>query len=238
MTMVRWQNITWAAVAGLVTLWTLRRAGWPAIRGFLMCAAAGVCAFLPQLVFWQVVRGSWYSVPAADHDFSLRSLHIADVLFSPNHGLLSTTPLVYIAVLGLPLFFRRDLALAIVLVGGFLAQVIVNSGTGTWWGGPGFGARRFDSSLLVFSVGPGRAVRVVAHSGRSWRRWPRCSCFVVANLTLMVDVRNRTLPSSGAITFTDVAQHRVRARRQSVFVSLQRLRRVALRRGLVDCTTA
>ena len=203
MSLVRWQNVLFAGLAGVVTLWQIRRAGWPAVRGALVFAAATVVAFLPQLIFWQIVRGSWMSVPAADHGFDLRSLHVGDVLFSPNHGLLSTTPLVYIALFGLPLFVRRDPPLALVLIGGFIVQVIVNSGSGDWWGGPSFGARRFDNCLLAFGVGLAMLL--------TWlRRRPVVApmlvlvCFLAVNLSLMADVRRRALPSAAALTIPDM----------------------------------
>jgi len=202
MAMVRWQNVLYAGLAGAVTLWQIRRAGWPAVRGAALFAAATLAAFLPQLIFWQIVRGSWMSVPASDHGFDLRSLHVGDVLFSPNHGLLSTTPLVYVALFGIPLFIRRDVPLAIVLFGGFVLQVIINSGSGDWWGGPGFGARRFDNCLLAFAIG--LATLVV------WlRRRPLVvpglvlAGFLAANLALMADVRSRAHPSAAAITVPD-----------------------------------
>jgi len=203
MTLVRWQNVMFAVVAIPVTLWPLRRAGARALSGVAVFAAVFFLTFLPQLIFWQLVRGSWHSVPAADHGFSLASLHIADVLFSPNHGLLATTPLVYPALLGLPFFVRRDPALATVLIGGFLVQVIVNSGSGDWWGGPGFGARRFDSSIAAFTIGLAglivwlRRRPLVAPMGA-------LAVLVGVNLAVMADTRRQALRSSEAVTLTDM----------------------------------
>jgi hypothetical protein len=172
------------------------------VRGVLISAAAGAIAVLPQRIFGKVARGGWLAVPAADHNFSLRALHVFDVLFSSNHGLLATTPLVYIALLGLPLFIRRDRPMAVLLVIGFATQVVINSGNDGWWGGPGYGARRFDNCLLVFAVGLAALL--------AWmRERPLVApalvlgVFIAGNLMVMADVRNRRLPSSDAITFPD-----------------------------------
>ncbi|HEX5071117.1 MAG TPA: hypothetical protein VFV78_12950, partial [Vicinamibacterales bacterium] len=205
MTLVRWQNVMFAAVAMPVTLWILRRAGARALIGAAMFSGAWLLVFLPQLVFWQIVRGTWRSIPAADHGFSLASLHVADVLFSPNHGLLATTPLVYLMLLGLPFFVRRDPPLAAVLIGGFLVQAVVNGGSHDWWGGAGFGARRFDSSMVLFCIG--------LASLFAWlRRRPLVAPltvmagFIALNLALMIDTRRQTLHSAEAVTVPDMMQ--------------------------------
>lgn len=210
MTMVRWQNITFVLLAVALSAWALRGSWLAAARGLAACAAAGLIAFSPQLVFWKVVRGGWLDVPAADHNFSLRALHVWDVLFSSNHGLLATTPLVYVALLGLPLFIRRDRSLALVLILGLASQVVINSGNDGWWGGPGFGARRFDNCLLVFGIGLAALL--------AWLRdrplvapVAVISAFVAGNLVVMADVHSRVLPSSDAVTFMD-AMRSVHAR--------------------------
>lgn len=205
MTLVRWQNVMFAVVTVLVTLWTLRRTPAKALTGAAVCGASCLLVFLPQLVFWQIVRGSWHSIPAADHGFSLMSLHVADVLFSPNHGLLATTPLVYLALVGLPFFIRRDPALAAVLIGGFLVQVIVNSGSGDWWGGPGFGARRFDSNMLAFGIGLA-SLFVWLRKRPLVAPLAALAVFIAVNLLVMVDTRRQALHSAEAVTLTDMVQ--------------------------------
>jgi hypothetical protein len=205
MTLVRWQNVMFAVVALSVTLWILRRAGARALAGAAAFSGAWLLVFLPQLIFWQVVRGSWHSIPAADHGFSLASLHVADVLFSPNHGLLAATPLVYLTVLGLPFFIRRDPALATVLIVGFLIQIVVNGGSGDWWGGPGFGARRFDSSLLAFGIGLA-SLFVWLRKRPLVAPLAALAVFVGVNLAVMLDMRSQALRSSEAVTLPDMAQ--------------------------------
>jgi hypothetical protein len=206
MTMVRWQNALVAIAPLAVSLWQSRRRGWArATAAAGVVAVGGLVAFFPQMFFWRFVRGEWISVPASDHGWDPGALHIADILLSPNHGLLSVTPLAYIALLGLPLFVRRDRGLAAVLAVTFVGQVFANSASGDWWGGPGFGARRFDSSLLIFATG----LLAIA----SWcRRRPLAipalglAALVSLNVMLMADVRRQVLPAAEAITLPDAAQ--------------------------------
>ena len=126
--------------------------------------------------------------------------HMTDVLFSPNHGLLTWTPLIYLSVLGLVIFMQRAPAVGWLLTSGFIAQVYVNSVVLGWAGGSAFGARRFASCMLVFAVGlaaflqwlrrhPGVGVAALA------------GALVVGNLFFMWDFRAGRLPTSGGITF-------------------------------------
>ena len=200
MTMVRWQNITFIAAPLAISLFQCWRRRQPSVHAALLFAGGAVVAFLPQLVFWKLVRGSWFAVPASEHAFDLTSLHTADVLFSPNHGLLTSTPLLYLAVLGVPFFFGRDRALATVLAAGFVGQLIVNSGVDTWWGGSGFGARRFDNSLLLFAAGLG-SVLVFCRKRPLVAPLALAGVLVAGNLSLMQDMRTVRVPSGEGITF-------------------------------------
>jgi hypothetical protein len=206
MSMVRWQDALFFIIPvahGLRqstrTARVPRRAG-RLVNDAALFGAGLLAGFAPQLVFWKIVRGAWLSPPTEEHGFNIASLHVGDVLFSPNHGLLSWSPLIYLAILGLPLFFRRDRVLTIVLVSGFLAQIYINSAVEIWWGGAGFGARRFANSALVFAVGLASMLELM-------RRRPVVAptliagALVAANAAFMLDVKNGTLPADQGITF-------------------------------------
>jgi hypothetical protein len=206
MCMVRWQNALFIPLPlahGALQSWRSGRGRLPAMTwlgDLCVFAACALAAFAPQLVFWRAVRGEWISLPTGEHGVHLASLHIGDVLFSPNHGLLSWTPVLYLALLGLPLFYRRDGPLAAVLTVGFLGQLYINSTVDVWWGGSGFGARRFENCALVFAIGLASLL--------AWaRRRPFAApglilgALLAANATFMLDVRRGTLPTGEGITF-------------------------------------
>jgi len=204
MTMVRWQNITFLALAVLIALWQMRkRIDRALIQALAAGAAAFLAGFLPQLIFWKIVRGGWFAVPASDHSFDIRSFHAWDVLFSSNHGLFATTPLVYLALLGIPVFFKRDRTMTLLLIGGFISQVVVNAGPEGWWGGSGYGARRFDNSVIVFAAGLG-GLLVWLRQRPLVAPLTLIGVLIAGNFVVMSDVRNRRLPSGEAITFADV----------------------------------
>jgi hypothetical protein len=210
MALMRWQNVLFAVVPLALSTWALvrqprtgdRSTGGPlqAVRGLGLAAAAAGLTFVPQLVFWKVARGGWFAVPAAEHGVRLSELHLADVLFSSNHGLLSSSPLLYLALPGLVLFARRDWRLAAALGAGLAAQIYINSAVEVWWGGAGFGARRFANSALVFAVGLAAML--------DWtRRHPLVAPAAIAgvlvfvNAAVALDVRRGRLPASEATTF-------------------------------------
>ena len=80
---------------------------------------------------------------------------MVDVLFSSNHGLVAWHPIIYFAVLGIPLFVIRDIRLGGLLTTVFLIQIYVNGAVATWWRDYSFGGRRFESCTLLFALGAG-----------------------------------------------------------------------------------
>ena len=213
MAMARWQNALFVvfpvvdALRDYVTAWP---SGTMALRrvvrnhgGFIL---AGVAAFSPQMWFWHRVRGNWLNAPVTEHGVSWLQTEVGNVLYSPHHGLFSTSPLMYVAALGglLFLFSGRDRVFGGLLILTFLAQLYVNSTVENWWGGAGFGARRFSNCALFFAVGLAAAL--------SWAvRRPRLMLagvlvvFTAVNVALMRDVRGGALPADRPITFDQMS---------------------------------
>ena len=221
MTLVRWQNGLFALilVADVLPSYvrTVREMDWARLRSLVgthaLAAAAAFVAFSPQLYLWRTAIGGVLEAPTARErveeltpeltsQFGIQWLnpHMTDVLFSPDHGLLTWTPLIYLSLLGLVVFIRRAPAVGWLLTSGFIAQVYVNSVVLGWAGGSAFGARRFANCALIFAVGlaaflqwlrrhPGVGVAALA------------GALVVGNLFFMLDFRAGRLPRSGGITF-------------------------------------
>jgi hypothetical protein len=83
---------------------------------------------------------------------------IVELLFSPFHGLISSSPVLAFAIAGLPLLYRRDRTLALGLIAAFLAQLAVNGTSRGWAGGAAFGARRFVECAMPFAFGLAAAI--------------------------------------------------------------------------------
>lgn len=157
--LVRWQNIFFAvfpmfdalrgysrAVRGLGTFSVSRLA-----RVHAQALVAAFLAFFPQLLVWRLGRGSWLDVPAGDHPIHWDSRYFWDTLFHLDRGILTWTPLMAFALLGLLFLLKRDRRFATLLLMAFFLQVWIN-GT-LWWGDHGFGARRFANCVVILAVG-------------------------------------------------------------------------------------
>jgi Dolichyl-phosphate-mannose-protein mannosyltransferase len=210
---VRWQDGVFAIVPVADLLWASWQARTGPAAGRLQAAAGdlvrfGAAAFLtfsPQLLFWRAVYGQWVHLPTQEHGFhpGLIPPFIVDVLFSANRGLLTTTPVLTLALIGLVLFTRRHWRVGAALAAGLVAQIWVNGAVEIWWGGVGYGARRFANSMLVFAVG-------LAGLLSAMERFPLVAPamilagLLVYNVVYMMGLKDGSLPSGEGVTFPTV----------------------------------
>jgi hypothetical protein len=209
MTMVRWQNGVFLLFPLVDGLGEIRRAlgrgeddTWRdvAADGGAF-AAAFLFALLPQLYFWKVINGGWLAVPHAQSgQLWWGEPLLLDILFSSNHGLVAWHPVLFLALLGIPLFLLRDLRFGALLTASFAVQVYVNAAVGMWWGGHAFGARRFASCALLFVLGLAALME--------WaRRRPLLTVsaalllLVLGNASIMLDVAQGEMPTSEGVTW-------------------------------------
>lgn len=170
MTLIRWQNVLFAlvpAVDSLLVLVEAQRRG-DRVRlqreladGALFTLVASV-TFLPQMLAWNAIYGSWLAVSPVGPQIRLLAPEIALTLFSSRNGLLAMTPLLYVALAGLVALAwtrRQDAAPLLLAV---LAMVWFNASVQDWWGSDGFGGRRFDGILPAATLG----LAMVLHSAR------------------------------------------------------------------------
>jgi len=74
-------------------------------------------------------------------------------LFSMRQGLMSWTPVVLLAALGLPWLVKRDRMLGWVAVVTLFLALYVNAAAVMWWAGHGYGGRRFVGYMPFLVVG-------------------------------------------------------------------------------------
>ena len=221
MSMVRWQNVLFVVFPAIEELGVLigrlrgehaaaeptpdeePPASWAAQTAsrYVLFAATFFIVFSPQLVFWRVVRGGWFSLPAGAHGTKLAAPAFGDVLFSPDRGLFSWTPLLLVAVLGLIPFTRRHRQFGGLLIAALVLQVYIN-GT-VEWSGHGFGARRFANCALIFAVGLAALLR--------WMRdRPAIApalvvgALVVTNIFFMAGMQAGDIPPTGTVRFAEM----------------------------------
>lgn len=113
--------------------------------GFI-AVGAGI-AYLPQLLVWKTLYGSWLALPRSG-DVHWLNPHLYDMLFSDFHGLVSWSPLFGLALVGLCLE-RRWLPYAIPMA----LTLYINSCNIAWWAGGSFGNRRIVSCAPFLILG-------------------------------------------------------------------------------------
>jgi hypothetical protein len=159
MTLVRVQDGVLLALPVLDVLLDRGRRALPAVAAL---TAGLVPAAALQAAVWARLWGADFvrQIGTQGPGFTLQ-LHVAEVLFSPRHGLFTWTPLWAVAVAGFLLWFRRDHRLAGLMVLAFALAVAVNASMGDWWGSHGFGQRRFLGLTAVFALGLAEVVAVL-----------------------------------------------------------------------------
>jgi len=122
------------------------------VGGALMLASAFV-VFLPQLLVYRVLNGNFLPARNVTDKFTWNGNHILDILFSNFHGLFTWTPVVLLAIVGLFFLWRKDKMLAAVFLVALAVETYLLGSFSTWFGGAGFGMRRFINCTVIFVVG-------------------------------------------------------------------------------------
>ena len=166
---IRWQNLVfmafpaWEFVAALTAGPGLVERRAVLLRGALFGACA-FAAFLPQLIAWNAIYGSPVTVSPLSPKMLWFSPDLTRTLWSSRNGLFSTSPVTYLAALGLVIFAIRQKDFGRPALAVFMLAVYVNASVGDWWGGVAFGARRFDGTIPILAVG-------LAAGVEGMRRW-------------------------------------------------------------------
>jgi hypothetical protein len=166
---IRWQNLVfmafpaWEFASAIAAGPGARERRASLLHGALFGACAFV-AFLPQLVAWNAIYGSPIAVSPLSPKMFWLGPDPVRMLWSSRNGLFSTSPVTYLAALGLVAFALRDRRFGRLALAVFALAVYVNASVEDWWGGAAFGARRFDGTMPLLAVG-------LAASVDGLRRW-------------------------------------------------------------------
>jgi hypothetical protein len=178
----RWQEaVLLGLIAGAITfvrpsegvcvliplLWSLgsaeeRARKWAWIRShpwhLVLAAVAFFAATFPQLLYWKGVTGQWvfYSYVNPGEGFELTSPYTWPYLFSFRKGWLIYTPLMVLALAGIPLLWKRMSAAAWAVAVFVVVDLWIVSSWSCWWyAGGSFSARSMVPAyvLLVLPLG-------------------------------------------------------------------------------------
>lgn len=160
-TLVRWQHWLYLALPALSALWdwyvlprTERSNAFKRLLGY--GTALGITAlliFFVQMVVWKLFYGSWIEVPQGSSFMVWVPLFLRPILFSPYRGILFWMPVAIFSFIGLLHLARQSPRSYVPLIVALLLEVYINSSTPDWFGGGGFGPRRFTSDLILLVLG-------------------------------------------------------------------------------------
>ena len=135
--------------------------------GMVFLAGLGF-VLLPQLIIIKIIFGFNFTAPQAldigtinvarASDYTISSFNFLApklklVLFSPHHGLIYWTPIVFLCLTGMVLFIRRDRLKGAILLLCFVCQWYINAAWYGWTFGDAFGARAFINCTPIFAIG-------------------------------------------------------------------------------------
>ena len=161
MGLIRWQNVLFALLPGidaLTILFQSRRTRDPrALKDatigsalFLVCLVIG---FLPQMLAWQSMYGTFIARSPVGPQVRWSDPHLVDILWSARNGLFSTTPILYLGAIGLTVFAFARPAIGVPALLSIAVMVYFNACIQDWWGSAGYGGRRFDGTIPLFALG-------------------------------------------------------------------------------------
>ncbi|MGB9464756.1 MAG: hypothetical protein WBR10_06560 [Candidatus Acidiferrum sp.] len=176
-------------------------------------AAALVVCMLPTFIAHRIVYGGIFEtgyVPISHWNWV--SPHLLSVLFSSNHGLISWTPILLFAVIGLFAFWRSVPRAGSAFLAAALAFYYFIASYPDWAGISSYGNRFFVSLTPLFILGLAVFLDRFTRIFRTHRaaRAAACAflaCFVFWNAGLMFQWGSHLIPARGPISFSQMIRN-------------------------------
>jgi hypothetical protein len=194
-----------------------RAAGFRAIGSLFLQNLIFLCFFLlgiiPTLLTRKIIYGGFLQFGSYPHqawDWSAPFWRL--VLFSSDHGLLSWTPLLGFAVLGLFFAPRQARTVAVFLGVAVVALFYVISSYPYWDGLSSFGNRFFVSLTAVFVVGLAMLLEFISRQFSSQRASflllsAVLACFSIWNLGFIFQWGAHLIPVRGPISWSEMVHN-------------------------------
>jgi hypothetical protein len=178
------------------------------LTGAIAIGAAPLMLLQAGALMWLRSASAFTLIGGDEGYLTLFHSQWVDVLFSSRHGLLSWTPIVWVALIGTLAYIRRRPLWAVPAIIAFVLLVWTNGSAHDWSGGWAFGGRRFTSVLAGFAPGLAMAVLWVC------RRpivllVPIAAAAIAWNVLLMSQYQQQLLPRDEAVRFDVMVRQQV-----------------------------
>jgi hypothetical protein len=176
-------------------------------------AAAAILCMAPTFIAHRIIYGSIFETGYIPIGFwNWGSPYLFSVLFSSNHGLISWTPVILFAVIGLVAFWRSVPRTGLAFLAAALAFYYFIAAYPDWAGISSYGSRFFISLTPLFVLGLAvfldRFTRVF--QTRRAALAAACvflACFVFWNAGLMFQWGTHLIPARGPISFSEMIRN-------------------------------
>ena len=155
--LVRWQNALFLLLPAVDIVEAVRHQRGErqelrqTVLRTLLLGIVFLAVFFPQMIVWKVIYGGFVTVPQGAGFLSWFKPSLFDTLFSSRHGLISWTPVILLAIIGLFMFPAEKRRLGHMLAAAFALQLYINSVVVHV--GVSFGMRRFINCSAIFALG-------------------------------------------------------------------------------------
>lgn len=179
--------------------------------------AAMIVALLPTWVTRHILYGSPFASGYVSlRDWNWRSPEFWNVLFASNHGLVSWTPIIFFAWIGVFLFWRREPRVGGPMLFGTLVFYYAVAAYPDWHGLSSFGNRFFISLTPIFVIGLAVALeRFAALFARERAAVVSAGValilFIVWNLGFIFQWGAHLVPVRGPISWSEMARNQFEA---------------------------
>ena len=119
----------------------------------IIVMAAGVfIVWLPQLLYWKSVTGSWFFYSYVGEQFYFDDPKILSVLFSFKKGWLVYTPVMAFAIIGMGMLWKTNKKYFYPVLLFSIINLYIISCWWCWWYGGGFGMRALIESYAILAI--------------------------------------------------------------------------------------
>ncbi len=155
-TLIRWQSVVYGVLPAFTLLWhgvQARQKFRRLAASFLWIALGAFAIVVIQLMLWKIYYGNWITIPQGDSFINWRASWWRPLLFSRFRGIIAWFPVFLPGFFGLIVLAKRRPRIAIPMLIVICLQFYINASTRDWFGGGGFGLRRFSSEIPLLLVG-------------------------------------------------------------------------------------
>lgn len=122
---------------------------WYMIGGLIIIA---FMMLFPQLLYWKTFTGTWIFKSYGKEGFFFTQPHILDGLFSYRNGWLVYTPVMALAIAGIPILFKKMKVFFWPLAAFLPLQIFIVFSWWSWWYGGSFGSRPMVDTYALLAI--------------------------------------------------------------------------------------